>query len=525
VSKVLSDINFIKKYDLKLGELYQDAKNVYLDGPIQTLVELRSILELICIGIVDEYSLTPVKPTLSASINVISSTKTLAPFIIEKLNILRADTNKAAHKHNYELTPVEFSALALNSLKSFCELIEDLQVSEGKVTIPYVFDEKINSRFYELSYRAMFEEDNEAKFIVGMALVDKYRSQSGRDERPLERGIMLLEEAAFDKHPEAMFEYGYVLIHGTLRDKDFSKGVAYLYSACVAGLKKANTPYAEYTLERENPDEESIKYAISFLNLSVDEGNAHAQYVLSEAYRVGKHIERDDIKALALLKLSAEGGYALACFKYGMFLLENDNIEGEAYFENAVINGNKQAWLYCARIAAKQMGDVQKALKWYLGYLRLCPVDYDVMFEISEYAYSVSSSKIGLIEVALRILVQAVRDKNLPLELKVKANHLSKLWLPEYYKQLILGGSIENSENVFVNYSPDGTIIDCELKVNEVCRKITNNPSLRKRLIYTPKGINRLNSHKRAVITDSNKQKRNEPCNCKSGKKYKNCCA
>lgn len=329
MSEALTDIEFINKYDPEIGGLYKNAKNVYLDAPIQTLVELRSILELICNQIVEENSLEPRYNSLNSNINEIRNTNTSSPYIIEHFHALRNDTNKAAHKHKHNFTYEEYSELALKNLKRFCELVEDLQVNINKDTQPYKFDNEIESRFYELSYKAMFEEDKEAKFLVGMALVDKHNEQfrTGEptffvDDRLQNRAIRLVEEAALDRHPEAMFEYGFILIQGALREKNFDKGMGYLYSASDAGFIKAKAHYADLTFKDKKSSEDDIEYALVLLKESVAEGDVFGQYVLSELYEIGKHVVRDAAKAHELLRLSAEGDYSDASFKYGKYLLE-----------------------------------------------------------------------------------------------------------------------------------------------------------------------------------------------------------
>tara|TARA_R110000737_G_scaffold353084_1_gene402215 strand:- start:13 stop:408 length:396 start_codon:yes stop_codon:yes gene_type:complete len=116
VKKTLTDIEFIAEYDSKVGELYSNAKCIYTDAPIQTLVEIRNILEYLSEQIMQDYSLEVIQSSsLNSKINTIKKNHVVAPYIIEKLHKLRADCNKAAHKHEYNLSYDEYSELALCS--------------------------------------------------------------------------------------------------------------------------------------------------------------------------------------------------------------------------------------------------------------------------------------------------------------------------------------------------------------------------------------------------------------------------
>ena len=44
MTTVLTDIQFIQQYDPKIGNQYEEAKQLYIDAPIHTLVSLRSII-------------------------------------------------------------------------------------------------------------------------------------------------------------------------------------------------------------------------------------------------------------------------------------------------------------------------------------------------------------------------------------------------------------------------------------------------------------------------------------------------
>jgi len=532
MKKSLTDIEFITEYDSKIGELYSSAKSVYIDAPIQTLVEIRNILEYLTDEIIQEHSLKTIESSLHLKINTLKKSNAVAPYIIDKLHKLRADCNKAAHKHEYNLSYDEYSKLALAVLEVFCDLVEDIQVSANQKVNPYSFINDVDSRFRELSYKVMFEEDKEAKFLVGLALIHKYGDQFNEktsfiiDNRSLTRGLDLLEESAKDRHAEAMFEYGYILINGFNREKDIKKGVAYLHDAGSCGLNKGKSHYADFELKSSDTSTEDAEYALELLQEAVEENDSYGQLLLSKLHKTGRFVPRDEEKSIILLGNSANGGCTEAMYEYGKYLIEieADEVKGREYLQEAISYSYGPAWLYVARNSAKY-DDFEKTVKWYEGYLEINPTDYDIFIELSEYIYSKSSLNVERIYKALGLLVNVCRLPQCPSKIKSKTQKLSPLWLDNYSDQLAFCGSNKDYDSVFFNFDPNGRVIEDLLEVGERITKAANDPRLMERLIYLP-------TNKRGLLAKatgglSNKTStvgRNAPCPCNSGKKYKQCC-
>lgn len=53
----ITDVQFIAEFNISFGERYEKAKNLHSDAPIQTLVELRSLLNLLCNELIEEAAL------------------------------------------------------------------------------------------------------------------------------------------------------------------------------------------------------------------------------------------------------------------------------------------------------------------------------------------------------------------------------------------------------------------------------------------------------------------------------------
>lgn len=533
MKKTLTDIEFIAEYDSKVGELYSNAKCVYTDAPIQTLVEIRNILEYLTEQIMQEYSLEVIESSsLNSKINTIKKNHVVAPYIIEKLHKLRADCNKAAHKHEYNLSYDEYSELALVVLERFCDLVEDIQVSANQKVNKYSFIKEVDSRFRELSYKAMFEEDKEAKYLVGLALIHRYSDQFNEkssfyvDNRPLTRGLDLLEESAKDRHPEAMFEYGYILINGYNREKDIRKGIAYLHDAGAGGLVKGKSHYADFELKSSDTSLEDVEYALELLLEAVEDNDSYGQLLLSKLHKTGKHVPKGEEKSITLLGNSANGGCTEALYEYGKYLIEikEDGVKGGEYLQEAVLDSYSPAWLYAARNSAKY-DDFDKTVEWYEGYLKINPGGYDVYIELSEYIYSKSSLNVERIYKALGLLVNVCRLPHCPSKIKSKTQKLSPLWLDNYSEQLAFCGSNKDYDSVFFNFEPNGKVIEDLFEVGERLTKAANDPRLMERLIYLPTIKRELLAKATGSLPNqTSKVRRNDPCPCNSGKKYKQCC-
>lgn len=532
MNNVFTDIELIKEYDSKIGELYENSKNFYLDAPIQALVELRSILEIICSQYIKENSLEPINQDLYSNINELEKTKTIAPYIITDFHFLRIETNKAAHKHEFNLTYKEYSDLALECLTRFCDLIESLMISANNKNVSYKFIPEVKSRLYELSYKAMFEEDKDAKFIVGLALyykyIDQFNSDYGSyfiDHRPLERGLSLVEESALDNHPEAMFEYGCILIGGHNRDKDVNKGLSFLYKSAALGYTKAKSHFANFTFENIESTDEDIKDALELLYESIDEKDPHGQMLLSKLLKEGKYVDKDNDKSLQLLKLSAEGGNSVAMFELGQHLIESviDFEAGYKYIIKAESFGYKSAKLYIARVLVSNSSKSETVINWYESYLKSVN-DFPVYIELAKYIHSQSSLNLEKLKEAIGKLITVCRLENCPAAIKKKVNQLTPVWLEEYYQQSKICASTHKLEDVFINFDRNGAVIDDVFKIAANIKSITENPRLIERLIYIPKENRGFSTANKVVASQTKKVGRNELCPCGLGKKFKNCC-
>lgn len=129
MSQHLSDIEYIRMYNDAIGAQYEEAKNLYLVAPIQTLVDLRAIISDICINIAEEQEIDIGNADLFDSIKKLKSSRILHSEIISLLHEIRISGNKAAHQEAFKLTKEQYAPLVLKTLNQFCELIQSIKLT------------------------------------------------------------------------------------------------------------------------------------------------------------------------------------------------------------------------------------------------------------------------------------------------------------------------------------------------------------------------------------------------------------
>jgi len=543
VNPVVTDIELIHTYDQNIGRLYSNAKNFYKDAPIQTLVLLRSILEELVPQLLEEYSIECKGKSLHDMTRALEGAKEFSPHIITHMHTLRDNGNTACHKNQHDLTHTQFSKLALDSLIIFCDLIQDIWLSCNAEKKEYTFVEVVNNQFYKLSYQALFENDPDAKFVIGIAMFDKHQDKSACDsteinnDHLLKKAIAFVEEAAINQHAEAMFEYGCLLVQGIAVKQDLKRGIGFLHSACKNGFNKAAAHHAISVFTHKKTDPTMVENAIKFLLHASKKGDAHAQFVLSERYKDGEGIEINNAKSEALLLSAVKAENSHAIFQYGKQLIKAGDlkiesgepdagqlliIKGGYYVSKAANNHLSSALLYVARRCVTE-GDSHNAEEWFDRYFELCSNDYEAQFEYAYYLYKQENQSKERIRKALISLSSACIEQNCPAGLIDEAKNISPKWLDRYSQlspaTLFNSNDLLRHTKLFMLFDINGRVIDNIDVIKHNVEIITDNISDIKRYTYTP-NLQLRRSDSRL----GNKIGRNDFCYCQSGKKYKKCC-
>ncbi|MDC9567145.1 MULTISPECIES: DUF4145 domain-containing protein [unclassified Pseudoalteromonas] len=533
MSTPLTDIQFVSKFNTSFAERYEKAKNLYFDAPIQTLVELRGLLALLCDEIIAEYLVETAGNNLNDKVNGIKASNQFRLSIIDYMHKVREAGNKGAHPEKYQISYPEYQKLALETLQTFCTLIEDYWVGRTSKVPAYEFTFDINSPVKEWCYQALFNSDKNAKFELGMALFYKYQEQFEGDDKfyidqsPLMKSIDFIEEAASEFHPEALFEYSHILLNGIHRDKDIEKAKGYLYNSANRGFTKSKIAFGQLIYECNEPHVEDIEEVIRFLEEAATDGEDQAQFLLSQIYATSKFGLKNDAQSSQWFEKSIKSGNANAIFMQASATLNSsqptpkDVRQSLKGLELAIEGGSRDAHKLYLKIFNESAHSVATVRPLYDDYLERYPDDYQRHLDLTEYLFRKGSdgNDINLMREAIEKLIQLARFQETPTKLKRRLNLLSPKWLAKYDQVIRRLGVLDKAHaELLMQFKPDGTPYDDFSTIGEMLKKIHTDPKLVAKLFYTG-CIN-----KSAVSSVAVKQGRNSGCSCGSGLKFKKCC-
>lgn len=200
----------------------------------------------------------------------------------------------------------------------------------------------------------------------------------------------VVEEVRFMAEMEDVASQNRLASWHLFNQEDQKKAIVWFKKSCQNGSDLGCIFMSKLNKELENPN---LSY-IEQLRLLSKQGDKQAQFELSLMYSIGLYIEKDEQKALNLLKNSAYQGYAPAQYELGnKYILGNDfqvakdydkafywlKKSAEQHFYKAQ---NNLATLYAYGVGVTQ--DKKEAESWYHlacinGYENAC--DYELELE------------------------------------------------------------------------------------------------------------------------------------------------
>ena len=528
----LTDIQFVSKFNASFAECYEKAKNLYIDAPIHTLVELRGLLVVLCDEIIDEYKIHVTGKSLFEKQKDIHSSKSFRSSIIDNIDSIRDAGNKGAHREKYDITYGEYQKLALDTLMTFCALVEDYWGYKTSKVPAYTFTTKTDSLVKEWCYQALFNNDKNAKFEVAMALFNKYHDQfKDKDKYLIEqssliKSIDLIEEAAMDLHPEALFEYSHIILNQIHREKDIEKAKSYLHTSAYRGFVKSKVAFGQLIYDSDEPHGDDIEEAVRFLDEAASDGESQAQFLLSQIYSSSKFGLKNVKLSSQWHERSLKSENANAIFIQARSVLNNPNLTDKdvekslKLLELAIEKGSRDAYKLYLKIFSESSHPVEAVRPIYEDYLERHPEDYQQHFSLTEYLFCKGADKndVNLMKESIEKLIQLFRHDATPTKIKRKLSALSPKWLAKYDEAITLLGPI-NKEHVelLLNFNSDGKVFESQVFLDKLA-SVGENPKLAHRFFY--KSIANKN-----VKEAPRKLGRNTLCHCGSGLKFKKCCA
>lgn len=537
----INDIAFVKNHCELIGEQYEEAKNLYLDAPIQTLVILRSLIVNLCDTISDRLCLEDSEKDLFDSIKNIDDTKRVDREIIKKLHDIRIAGNKAAHKEKFNIEKGDYTTLALKSLQGFCEVVNLIRSSFQNVMSPtYSFETQVQSSLKDWSYKALFENEPNAKYVVGCALAQVHykrlddftnpETNNGRyfleNEGQLKRGVDLIESAAiYDGHLESLYEYATILINGIEREKDLNKGIDCFRRAGSKGHIGARAYYGYYVINRPSSLDFEIEEAIENLEIAAAHNNPIALDTLSVLYQEGRHFKKDIEKSVEYLEKAANLGYPESQYKLANYYhsICKDHEAYVFYMTEAAKNGYSAAYLSLARTLALKVNSdetYEQAVKTYQKYIEL-KEDPVAQFELGSLILKLRKNDVDSIRTALTHFMNSYRSNYCPNHIAKQIEVSSKKALNNLANEMRSQQfSFEKQKDIsalFLYFDSNGRPFKTTNEMMENFNSIRENPKIANEKIFMPSKNN--------VKFLERKIGRNEICPlCSTGKKYKNCC-
>jgi len=539
--EIMNDITFVKNHCELIGEEYEEAKNLYRDAPIQTLVILRSLIVNLCDTISSELCLDVEIKDVFDSIQSIEATKKLDRKIISKLHEIRKAGNKAAHKETFNLEKEEFIALALKTLQDFCELINLIRSSFQRVITPdYNFDAQIQSSIQDLSYKALFDNEPNAMYLVGCALAQMHHKRLDdfvnpktdnkeyylEDEGHLKRGVELIKSVALRGcHLDSMYEYAGILISGTECEKNVNQGIEYYRRAGFHGHISSKAYHGFYVMNKASSLDFEIEEAIENLETAASQYHPIALDTLSVLYREGKHVSKDIDKSVEYLEKAAVAGYPESQYKLANYYHSKckDHEAYIFYMTEAAKNGYPAAYLSLARTHAQKASTVEayeEAVKGYEKYLELKP-DPIAEFELGSLILKLNKNGVYGIRTALAHFMNSYRSNDCPNNIAKQIEVSSKKALNNIANEMRSQHfTVEQQKDIsalFLYFDSNGKPFKTTEEMMENFNSVRENPKIAHEKFFIPS--------KNKVESLEQKIGRNDICpHCSSGKKYKKCC-
>ncbi|MEI8625919.1 SEC-C metal-binding domain-containing protein [Pseudoalteromonas sp. B137] len=490
------------------------------------------MLVLLCDEIIDEYKIQITGKSLFDKQKDIQSSKSFRSSIIDNIDSVRDAGNKGAHSEQYGITYEEYQKLALGALKTFCTLVEDYWSYKTSKVPAYTFSKKTESLVKEWCYQALFNNDKNAKFEVAMALFNKYQEQfKDKDKYLIEqsslmKSIDLIEEAARDLHPEALFEYSHIILNQIHRDKDIEKAKGYLHTSACRGFIKSKVAFGQLIHDSDDPHEDDIEEAVRFLDEAASDGESQAQFLLSQIYSSSKFGLKNDKLSSQWHEKSLKSENANSLFIQARSVLNNPNLTDKdvekslKLLELAIEKGSRDAYKLYLKMFSESSQPVEAVRPIYEDYLERHPEDYQQHLDFTEYLFreGLDKNDVSLMKESIKKLIQLFRYDATPTKIKRRLNTLSPKWLAKYDEAItLLGLTNKKHGELLLNFNPDGKIFDLTVLCDKLA-SVGENPKLAHKYFY--KSIANKN-----VKKAPRKLGRNTFCRCGSGLKFKKCCA
>lgn len=344
----MNDIEFAQSVSLELAGLYALAKDLAFVTPGYALTHLRSFAAVFCDDIEPS---AKTDSNIANKITMVRNAQGSSRRVLSALNTLRDSGNKAAHPEEYPPGTLDLPSAVTEGLYLARELLEHLYwLKTGSSAKPeYEIIEPTLHIQRDLSYRAIFEEDAQSRYLLGLYFKDKAdreKSDSGMhrfddgyepdgmpSRKAIDQAMHWFESAAKSDHPGAQYEYGAYLFRlkdnpdGTVsRRYDRSRGERYVWWACQAGHADAQAMMGDFFFNSTEHLDRDYDRAREHYQEAAEQSHPRALAQLGRMHEVGLGGPKDLKKAFECSLKAAESGFPQA--QYHLYVLHR---QGDAF--------------------------------------------------------------------------------------------------------------------------------------------------------------------------------------------------
>ncbi len=367
----MNDIEFVQSVSPELAGLYAQAKDLAFITPGYALTHLRSFAAVFC----DEIEPSAgYESNIAIKIEKVRTAQGSSRKILSALDTLRDSGNKAAHPEEYAPCTLDFPAMVTKGLHHARELLEHLYwLKTGSSTTPeYEVIEPTLHIQRDLSHRAIFEEDTEARYTLGVYFKEKadreksayglIRVDDGYGEKSreaIDQAIHWFKCAAESDHPGARYEYGAYLFRlkdnpdGTRSRRDERvRGELQVWWACLAGHADAQALMGDFFFTGTERLERDYERARELYQDAAVQSQPRALAQLGRMHAQGLGGPTDLKKALECSLKAAESGFPQA--QTHLYALHRQG--------NAFVGDHSTALLWLTAAADQRHPDAMMAL-------------------------------------------------------------------------------------------------------------------------------------------------------------------
>ncbi|MBJ2280163.1 SEL1-like repeat protein [Pseudomonas sp. MF6767] len=537
----MNDYEFAESISADVGKFYGRAKSQLIVLPEPSLINQRSLAVVICNIIINYFSAEiDLRADLDYKISKLKKSNLINFDVADSLTIVRKNGNKGAHPDEYELSDSEYLEIAKSSIKECLSLLDyTYQLMHGTASVPvYEVTEPVDDFLQTMSYRAMVEGDAESQYLAGkyfQGRAAKYdddvrKAGSGffgqEYQSYLDQAQMWFKLAQHQDHRESLYEYGMTLANG----KDESmKGMG---QGCIArsarkGYAEAQVQFGIYLRDGSNSFDVDLPEALYNFTEAAQLDHPVALAELAEMHAKGLGTPVDKQKAFEYSVRSAEAGYPhgqfhlAKCYAEGLGVEPNDALAYE-WLAKSAEQGHPKAMFILANAITSGLTTAYKiedAKKYLFFCMHVPDLQNEAKIAYAKYLLKFEQGIEGMV-VAASMLQECFESEPAGSQFSKESASLGRQTITDIRQSLptLLNNPklVEAAMIVSAYYDEQG--YPHSNRAERMGMLIDMSKSHRAGKSIT--------GHMRTlgIAQDRLKQGRNEPCACRSGKKFKQCC-